>query len=136
MDLPNSDGFDSIMVVVDHGSTKGVILVPCNKTIDALGTADAYLDHIYKRFGLPDQWISDRGPQFVAQVFKEIGRLLGIKLTPSTAYHPQTDGESERMNQEIEAYLRIYCADHPDTWRNHLTTMEFSHNQRVHSVTN
>ena len=53
----------------------------------------------------------------------------------STAYHPQTDGASERMNQEIEAYLRIYCTNNPDSWRRHLPTLEFAHNQREHSVT-
>ena len=53
----------------------------------------------------------------------------------STAFHPQTDGQTERTNQEIEAYLRIYCSNHPETWTEHLPLMEFSHNNRVHSVT-
>ena len=84
------------MVVVDHNSTKGVILCPCNKTIDTIGTADLVLENIYKRFGLPNIMISDRGPQFASRVFKEMGKILGIKLRMSTAYyHPQTDGQTE-----------------------------------------
>ena len=65
-DLPEIDGFDSIMVMVDHGLTKEAIFIPCNKRIDALTSADLYLEHVYKRFGLPDKIISDRDPRFVS----------------------------------------------------------------------
>ena len=94
-DLPMSKGFDSIMVVVDHGSTKGVILEPCNKTIDTTGTGTILLNTVYRRYGLPDKSISDRGPQFASQAFRELGRLLGIKLNMSMAHHPQTDRATE-----------------------------------------
>jgi len=104
-DLPESDGFDSLMVVVDYGSTKGVISIPCNKTIDATLMAQNYIDHVYRCFGLPNSFLSDRGPQFSSQVFREMARLLGIKMLRSTAYHPQTDGETERVNQELEIYF-------------------------------
>ena len=134
-DLPEVNGFDSIMVVVDHGLTKGVILIPCNKTIDALGSADLYLDHVYKRFGLPDIIISDRDPHFAAALFQELGKMLGIKHKMSTAYHPQTDGETERVNQEIEVYLQMFCTNNPEEWKSLLPTAEFAHNQRTHSVT-
>ena len=79
--------------------------------------------------------LSDRGPQFASQVFREIGRLLGIKLIMSTAYHPQTDGETERVNQELEIYFRIFCSNNPETWVNLNPIAEFCHNQRVHSTT-
>ena len=75
-DLPISNGYDSIMVMIDHGSTKGIILEPCHKTIDALGTAEIILNSLYKRYGLPDKAISDRRPQFTSRVFKELGKLL------------------------------------------------------------
>lgn len=134
-DLPLSNGFDSVMVVVDHSSTKGVTLIPCNKTVDAEKTAELFIQNVYRRFGLPDSFLSDRGPQFAAKVFKELGRMLGVKLKMSTAYHPQTDGETERVNQELETYLRIFCAAEPDSWANKLALAEFCHNQRIHSVT-
>ena len=68
-DLPLSGGLDSILVVVDQGLSKGVILMPCNKTIMSEGTAKLLLENLYKRFGLPDKIISDRGPQFTSKVF-------------------------------------------------------------------
>ena len=94
-DLPLSDGFDSILVVVDHGLTKGVILLPCNKTITAEQVANLLLENLYKRFGLPDEIISDRGPQFAAHAFCELLKLLNVTSKLSTAYHPQTDGATE-----------------------------------------
>ena len=129
-DLPQSHGFDALMVVVDHDATKGIILAPCTKTIDAMGTANLLHDTVFKRFGLMSQIISDRGPQFASQVFQELMKKTGVESKMSTAYHPQTDGGAERTNQEIEAYLRIYCADHPEDWSRHTTAMEFAHNQR------
>ena len=85
-DLPLAEGFDSILVVVDQGLTKGVILIACNKTITAKGTAKLLLENLYKRFRLPDKIISDRGPQFASKAFKELLKLLGIKSALSTAY--------------------------------------------------
>jgi len=135
-DLPLSQGFDSLLVVVDQGLTKGVILIPCNKTIDAIGTSKLLHQNVYRRFGLPDKIISDRGPQFAAATTLELGRILGIKIALSTAYHPQTDGETERVNQETEAYLRIFCGNNPEKWSELLPNAEFAHNQRIHSARN
>jgi transposase InsO family protein len=132
-DLPPVAGFDSILVVVDQGLSKGVILLPCNKTLTSEGTAQLLLENLYKRFGLPDKIISDRGPQFASKAFLELLKLLGIKSALSTAYHPQTDGTTERANQEIEAYLSIYCASHPEDWTQALHTLEFTHNNRRHA---
>ncbi|KAI5115362.1 hypothetical protein M0805_005883 [Coniferiporia weirii] len=134
-DLPPSNHYDSIMVVVDHDSSKGIVLIPCTKTLDALGTAKLYHDNVYKRFGLPKRIISDQGPQFASQVFQTLCTRLGIKLKLSTAYHPQTDGQTERTNQEVEAYLRIYCGTAPHSWTDSLTNLKFSHNIQTHSVT-
>ena len=121
-DLPMSDGYDSVLVVVDQGLSKGVILCPCTKTITSDDTAQLLLDNLYKRFGLPDKIISDRGPQFAAKAFRELLKLLGITSSLSTAYHPQSDGATERVNQEIEAYLLIYCISNPENWSKTLST--------------
>ncbi|KAI5120859.1 hypothetical protein M0805_008232 [Coniferiporia weirii] len=134
-DLPPSNNYNSIMVVVDHDSSKGIILIPCTKTLDTLGTAKLYHDNIYWHFGLPRHIISDRGPQFASQVFQTLCTRLGIKSKLSTAYHPQTDGQTERTNQEVEAYLQIYCGTSPHTWTDSLTDLEFSHNIQTHLVT-
>ena len=107
-DLPISNGFDSIFIVVDQGLLKGVILCPCNKTINADETTKLYIDNVFVQYRLPDIIISDRGPQFVSKVFNGIFEAIGVKHKMSTAFHPQTDGQTERYNQELEAYLRIY----------------------------
>ena len=91
------------------------------------------MENLYKRFGLPDKIILDRGPQFASKTFIELLKLLGIKLALSMAYHPQTDGTTEQVNQEIEAYLSIYCASHPEDWPQALHTLEFTHNNRRHA---
>ena len=131
--LPPAEGFDSILVVVDQGVTKGIILIPCNKLITAEGTARLLLKNLYKRFGLPDKIISDQGPQFALKAFVKFLKLLGIKSALSTAYHPQTDGTTEQVNQEVEAYLSIFCASHPEEWLLALHTMDFTHNNRRHA---
>jgi transposase InsO family protein len=79
--------------------------------------------------------LSDRGLQFSAKVFRELGRLLRIKLVMSMAYHPQTDGKTERLNQELEIYVRLFCQKNPATWKDLMPTAEFAHNQRTHSTT-
>ena len=94
-DLPLSDGFDSLMVVVDHGLTKGVILAPCSKTIDANGVAQLFFDLVFKHLGLHNSIISDRGPQFASAFSQELARILKYDVHLSTAYHPQTDGQTE-----------------------------------------
>ena len=133
--LPPSQGFDSLMVIVDHDVTKAIVLIPCTKTIDALETAQQYHNHVFRRFGLPKTIISDRGPQFASKVFQELCSKLNVKSKLSTAFHPQTDGQTERANQDIEAYLRIYCSSHPETWSQHIPTLEFSHNINIQSAT-
>ena len=133
--LPLSNGYDSLLVLVDHGLTKGVILCPTKKTVTAEGVAAIVFKKLFTRFGLFDKVISDRGPQFAAQFAKELGRILGYDIALSTAYHPQTDGETERVNQEVETYLRIFCGDNPLEWSNHIAMAEFVHNHRPHSVT-
>ena len=91
------------------------------------------MENLYKRFGLPDKIILDRGPQFSSKAFIELLKLLEIKSALSTAYHPQTDGTTEQVNQEIEVYLSIYCASHPEDWPQTLHTLEFTHNNRRHA---
>ena len=94
-DLPESNGYDAILSLVDQGLSKGVIIIPCNKTCTELQLAVLLIDNLFKRFGLPDSFTSDRGPQFAARVFREMLRLLKIESRLSTAFRPQTDGVTE-----------------------------------------
>ena len=133
-DLPLSKGYDSILTVVDRHS-KAIVLSPCNKNITAVKTSQLLLNNVWKRTGFPMAIILDRGPQFAAQVTQELWRKLGIKQKLSTAFHPQTDGESERVNQEIEQYLRICGNFQQDDWATLLPLIEFAHNARPHCST-
>jgi transposase InsO family protein len=114
-DLPPVEGNNSILVVVDQGLLKGVILCPTTKTVTIDGIGDLLHKNLYKRFGLPDKMLSDRGPQFAAKAFRAMLSRLGVNSVLSTAYHPQTNGTTEHINQEIEVYLAIYCHSHPKT---------------------
>ncbi|KAF8676525.1 hypothetical protein AX14_004876 [Amanita brunnescens Koide BX004] len=120
--------------MVNQGLSKGVILCPCNKTINANETTKLYIDNIFIQFGLPDIIISDRGPQFASKVFNGIFKAIGVKHKMSTAFHPQMDRQTEHYNQELEAYLRIYCTYKPDEWSNKLSLAQFTHNSRMHEA--
>jgi hypothetical protein len=132
-DLPKSKGYDSILVIVDKFS-KMVRYIPCTKKITAQETAQ-HLARLYDLIGIPEKIISDRGPQFAAKYTQELNRLLGIETALSTAYHPQTDGQTERVNQELENYLRMYCGTTPTQWVDWLSLAEAAHNGRYHTST-
>ena len=99
--LPPSNGYDSILTITDHSCTKMVHFIPCIETITAEGTACLFLDTIVRRYGLPHKIISDRDPRFTAKFVQELCRTLGIQQNISSAYHPRTDGQSERNNQWV-----------------------------------
>lgn len=111
-------------------------MVPCHKTITAEQTAELYLHHVFRHFGLPQIGISDRGSQFNSNFMRELCRLLSVKQRFSTTYHPQTDGSTERVNQELEQYLRAYCNYRQNNWARYLLFAEFAHNSAQHSATN
>jgi hypothetical protein len=89
--------------------------LPNHKTVTMDRIDDLLHENLYKWFRLPDKMLSDRGPQFAAKEFRAMLSRLGVNSVLSTAYHPQTDRTTERVNQEIEAYLAIYCHSHPET---------------------
>lgn len=85
--------------------------------------------------GLPESVISDQGTQFISHFMKALYQLLGIKITASTAYHPQTDGQTERVNQEIEQFLRLFINQRQDDWYEWVAIAEFAYNNRIHAST-
>jgi len=104
-------------------------------TVTAAGVANLYLRNVWKLHGLPRKVVSDCRPQFVAAFMKELYRLLGIEAATSTAYHPQTNGQTERVNQELEQYLRIFVGERQDNWYTLLPLAEFSYNNHIHLST-
>ncbi|RAL64648.1 hypothetical protein DID88_001681 [Monilinia fructigena] len=91
-------GYDNVFVIIDR-LTKQAITIPCHKEIDARQQAKLYLYHVYRYYGAPKTIVSDRGPQFISEFWKEFNRILGTDVKLSTAHHPQTDGQSEIYNQ-------------------------------------
>ena len=134
VELPESAGYDAVMVVVDSLSKRAHFL-PTHTTVTAEGTARLHRDHVWKLHGLPTRVISDRGPQFVAEFTQELFRLLGVESATTTAYHPQADGQTERVNQELEQYLRLFVNERQDDWADLLPMAEFQYNNHIHSST-
>ena len=108
--LPLAQGYDSILVVCDR-MTKMAYFVPTTEKTLVEGVARLFWNNIWKLHGLPESIITDRGAQFTAGIMKELNQMLGIDTKLSTAYYPQTDGQTERMNQDLEQYLRMFI-DH------------------------
>jgi len=132
--LPLAQEYDSILVVVDQ-LTKMVHFIPTTKKTSAEGLARLFEDNVWKLHGLPESIISDRGPQFTAGLMRELNEILGIKSKLSIAFHPQMDGQTERVNQELEQYLRMFIDYRQEQWSEWLGTVEFTYNNKVHSST-
>ena len=105
--LPQVNGKDVILTIVDHGCSRAAIFLPCSTMITRPGIAQLYLQNVYPWFGLPTRIISDRDPRFTSQFRKALTMKFGINWNISTAFHSQTDGLSERKNQWVEQYLQI-----------------------------
>jgi len=129
-----AQGYDSILVVVDR-FTKIAHFVPTTEKTTAEGLARLFRNNVWRLHGLPESIISDRGPQFAAGLMTELNEMLGIKTKLSTVFHPQTDGQTERMNQELKQYLRMFIDHHQAQWLEWLGTAEFAYNNKAHSGT-
>jgi len=106
-ELPESGGYDAIMVAVDSVGKRSHFIETVT-TVTAAGAANLYVRNVWKLHGLPHKVVSDRGPQFVTAFMKELFWLLRIEAASSTAYHPQTDRQTEHVNQELEQYLCVF----------------------------
>jgi len=132
--LPLAQGYDSILVVVDR-LTKMAYFIPTTEKTLAKGLARLFRDNVWKLHGLPESIISDRGLQFATGLMKELNGMLGIESKLSTVFHPQTDRQTERVNQELEQYLRMFIDHRQEQWPEWLGTAEFTYNNKVHLST-
>ena len=133
--LPLSKGSDSILTVTDQGCTKAVILVPCREDMGAEAVAELFKERVFPYTGIPTKLISDRDTRFTSSWFKELCCALGVDQNISTAYHPQTDGQSERTKQTMEGLLRIFCNHQADNWVEWLAMVQYIINSRPSSTT-
>jgi hypothetical protein len=107
--LPMSQEYDSIMTITDHDVSKMALFIPCKESQGAEEMSRLYIQHVFPYYRLPDHMISDRDPYITSQWFTDICSKLEITKNTSTAYHPQTDGQSECTNQTLKTFLCIYC---------------------------
>ncbi|KAG2828411.1 hypothetical protein PC129_g12943 [Phytophthora cactorum] len=127
-------GNTGIVVFVDRLS-KMAHLAAVPDTIDGEGTALLFLDRVFRQHGLPEAIVSDRDPRFTAKFWKSLFQVLGTRLDMSTADHPQTDGQTERVNRVVEDILRSVCAEAPWRWSEVLPPVELALNNPVHDST-
>ena len=132
--LPLAQGYDSILVVVNR-LTKIVHFIPTTEKTSAEGLARLFRDNVWKLHRLLESIISDQGPQFIVGLIKELNGMLGIKSKLSTVFHLQTDGQTKRVNQELEQYLRMFIDHRQEQWPEWLGTAEFVYNNKAHSST-
>jgi len=132
--LPLAQGYDAILVVYNHFSQITHFIATMEKTsVEEL--AKLFRDHVWKLHRLPESIISDRGVQFIVGMMRELNNLLGIQTKLLTAYYSQTDGQTERINQELEQYLRVFIDNRQEQWPNQLEIVEFAYNNKIHAAT-
>jgi hypothetical protein len=134
VDLPPSEGYTSIWVIVDRYS-KMAHFIPLKTPTGAEELAKIFVKEIFRVHGLPSDIVSDRDTRFTSQLWVSLCKLIGIKLKMSTAFHPQTDGSTERVNQTLEQYLRIFCLFDQSNWSQLLPLAEFAFNNISHTST-
>ena len=130
--LPLVKSYDSVCVIVCR-LTKMAHFLPVSTSITSLDLAKLFIDEIFRLHGLPFDIVSDRGPQFVSNFWRELLKLLNITQKLSTAFHPQTDGQTEIVNKTLEQYLRCFLDYQQENWCDLLPIAEFSYNNAVHS---
>lgn len=129
-------GFDAILVVIDS-LTKQIHLIATKTTFCAKDIARQFFDTIFRYHGIPLKIISDRDPKFMSAFWRSLFKMLGTQLAPSTAYHPQTDGLTERANRTVQEMLRVFIQGCDETeWDKLLTPVEFAYNNSVQGSTN
>ena len=125
--------YNAILVVIDRLG-KDSVTIPCHKTIDARGLAILFIMWIYRFGHTPETIILDRGPQFISSFWKEFCRIIGVKLKLSTAYHKETDGQTEIMNRYIDQRLRPFVSYYQDNWSELLPIMDHAQMTLPHST--
>jgi hypothetical protein len=132
--LPMSNGNNVIQVFADTGS-KAIYIEPVHMEINAEGVAKLLHNCVIRYHRVPEKIISDRDKRYSGRFMTELSKLLEIQLNTSMAYRPQTDGQTEQSNQEIEQYLRIFINYHQTDWSDWLALAEFTYNDKINAST-
>ncbi|KAI2665857.1 Transposon Tf2-6 polyprotein [Labeo rohita] len=134
-DLPPSNGHTTILSVVDRFS-KGCRFIPLPKLPTAMETAELLCNWVFRLYGLPEDIVSDRGPQFTSRLWANFFRLLGVNISLTSGYHPQANSQAERLNQELTRFIRSYCQDRQEDWSRFLFWAEYAQSSLRKPATN
>jgi hypothetical protein len=134
MDFPDSEGFTTILVVVDH-FTKQALFIPTHDTITSAQLAELFIIHVFSKYEVLSHVISARGSKFVSRFFRSLRKALNMKLHFTLGYHLEGDGQTERIHQTLEQYLQIYSNFQQDNWHTLLPIAEFCYNNTPSSTT-
>ncbi|KAL0199954.1 hypothetical protein M9458_003141, partial [Cirrhinus mrigala] len=126
-DLPPSNNYTTILTVIDRFS-KACRIIPLTKLPTAWETAEVLLNQVFRHFGIPDDIVSDRGPQFTSRVWQAFCNQLNINVSLTSGYHPQSNGQAERLNQELIRFLRTYCHQNQQDWSQYVIWAEYAQN--------
>ena len=133
-DLPLSHGCTTIRVIVDRFS-KACKFLPLPGLPTAIQTAETLFTHVFRNYGIPEDIVSDRGTQFTSRVWQAFMERLGVSVSLTSGYHPQSNGQTERTNQELGQFLRSYCMDRPGEWADVIPWAEYAQNSLRHAST-
>lgn len=134
MDLPESEGYDALWSITDR-LTKAVHFVPIRKDMGAEDIAELFIKEVHRLHGVPKSIVSDRDSRFTSGFWRGLMKALGTEVRMSTAFHPQTDGQSERTNRTMQTLLRAYVSSQQGDWVRYLPLMEYAYNDSVHPGT-
>lgn len=132
--LPPSQGNTTILVIVDRFS-KACRFIPLPNLPSAKETAEIVVEHVFRVFGIPLDIVTDRGPQFASRFWHAFCRLLGTTVSLSSGFHPESNGQTERLNQDLETTLRCMTANNPTSWASFVFWAEYAHNTLRSSAT-
>jgi hypothetical protein len=132
--LPPLSDYSTILIIINR-LTKQALFLPMTDNVMSEEVAQLYFKNVFSRHGVPTHITSDHGAEFISHFFRSLSTLLGICLHFMLSYHPQANGQTERVNQMLEQYLRIHCNYQQDNWSNWLPIAEFAYNNTESSAT-
>ena len=130
--LPPSNGNTTILTIIDRFS-KSAHFIALPKLPSAKETSEVMISQVFRLHGIPADIVSDRGPQFTSEVWRTFCTALGATVSLSSGFHPQSNGQTERANQELESFLRCVTSENPSTWSSQLPWVEYAHNSLVNA---
>ena len=134
-ELPKSNSYKLILVIVDQSLKQSIFIQPCHTLITSEQLAVLFVSRVFSKHGVPSHITSDRSSEFISAFFHALGQALSMELHFTSGYHPEGDGQTERVNQKLEQYIQIYTSYQQDNWDKILPLAEFAYNNAPNAST-